>query len=67
MRRVEQYREIEKIVLKDAPLISQHVNSFNYIFQPWVKGVKMSHMGAIYLPFRSIWIDKGQLTAMATK
>lgn len=67
MRRVEQYREIEKIVMQDAPLISQHVNSFNYVFQPWVKGVKMSHLGAIYLPFRTIWIDHRQFAAMAAR
>ena len=67
MKRVEQYREIEKIVMEDAPLVCQHVNSFNYVFQPWVKGVKMSHLGVIYLPFRNIWIDNGTLAAMASK
>ena len=67
MKRVEQYRKIEKIVMKDAALISQHVNSFNYVFQPWVKGVEMSHLGAIYLPFRNIWIDHGQFAAMASR
>ncbi len=67
MKRVEQYREIEKIVINDAALICQHVNSFNYVFQPWVKGVKMSHLGVIYLPFRNIWIDHGQFAAMASR
>lgn len=61
--RVELYREIEKKVMYDAPLIAQHVNSFNYVFQPWVKGVEMSHLGATYLPFRRIWIDRDKRLA----
>jgi peptide/nickel transport system substrate-binding protein/oligopeptide transport system substrate-binding protein len=67
MKRVELYRKIEKIVMQDAPLICQHVNSFNYAFQPWVKGVKMSHMGSIYLPFRKIWISHRQFAEMASR
>ena len=58
MKRVAQYREIENLVMLDAPLIAQHHNSFNYVFQPWVKGVDINHLGATYLPFRTIWIER---------
>ena len=61
MKRVELYRDIQKRVMRDAPIISQHVNSFYYLFQPWVKGVELSHLGAIYLPFRDIWFDQQKL------
>jgi peptide/nickel transport system substrate-binding protein/oligopeptide transport system substrate-binding protein len=57
-KRVELYREIEILVLEDAPLVAQHYNSNNYVFQPWVKGIEMSHLGATYLPLRKIEIDK---------
>ncbi len=60
MKRVEQYREIQELVMQDAPVIAQHVNSFNYVFQPWVKGIHMNHLGSTYLPFRKIWIDSRQ-------
>ena len=43
--------------MQEAPLIPQHVNSFNYLFQPWVKGIEVSYLGAAYIPFRKIWID----------
>lgn len=56
-KRVDLYRKIEKQIMIDAPLIAQHVNTFNYVFQPWVKGIEMSHLGATYLPFRKVWID----------
>jgi len=57
MKRIETYREVQKRVIKDAPLIAQHVNSFNFLFQPWVKGIEVSYLGAAYIPFRKIWID----------
>ncbi len=57
LKRVQQYREIQLRVMADAPLISQHYNSFNYVFQPWVKGIELNHLGGVYLPFKKIWID----------
>jgi peptide/nickel transport system substrate-binding protein/oligopeptide transport system substrate-binding protein len=57
MKRIEIYREIQRRVMEEAPLISQHVNSFNYLFQPWAKGVEVSYLGAAYIPFRKVWID----------
>jgi peptide/nickel transport system substrate-binding protein/oligopeptide transport system substrate-binding protein len=57
MKRIETYREVQKRVMAEAPLIAQHVNSFNYLFQPWVKGIEVSYLGAAYIPFRKIWID----------
>ena len=61
LKRVEIYREIQKLVMLDAPVICQHVNSLNYLFQPWVKGAELNHLGAIYLPFRNIWFDQQEL------
>lgn len=58
MQRVELYRDIQKRVMQEAPIICQHVNSFSYLFQPWVKGVKLSHLGATYLRFKDIWFDQ---------
>ena len=60
MKRVEQYRKIQELVMQDAPVIAQHVNSFNYVFQPWVKGINMNHLGGTYLPFRKIWFEPQQ-------
>ena len=57
MQRIDTYREIERRVMAEAPLIAQHVNSFNYLFQHWVKGVEVGYLGAAYIPFRKIWID----------
>ncbi|MBW1999837.1 MAG: hypothetical protein JRJ29_17980 [Deltaproteobacteria bacterium] len=58
MERVKLYRDIERMVMQEAPIICQHVNSFNYLFQRWVGGVKVSYLGAAYIPFREVWIEK---------
>jgi len=57
IERINIYREVQRQVMKDAPLIAQHVNSFNYLFQPWVKGIEVNYLGAAYIPFRKVWID----------
>ena len=56
-KRVELYRRIENLVMADAPVVAQHYNSNNYVFQPWVTGIEMSHLGATYLPLRKIEIE----------
>ena len=56
LKRIELYRDTEKMVVNDTPLIPQHINSFNYLFQPWVKGVEVNYLGAAYIPFRRIWL-----------
>jgi peptide/nickel transport system substrate-binding protein/oligopeptide transport system substrate-binding protein len=57
IKRIQTYRDVQAQVMQDAPLIPQHVNSFNYLFQPWVKGIEVSYLGAAYIPFRKVWID----------
>ena len=65
MKRMVLYREVQKLVMVDAPLISQHVNGFNYLFQPWVKGVEASYLGAAYVPYKKVWVEKNLLAEKA--
>jgi peptide/nickel transport system substrate-binding protein/oligopeptide transport system substrate-binding protein len=59
MKRVELYREVEKRIMADAPLICQHINSFNCLLQPWVKGVEIGYLGPSYMRLNRAWIDDG--------
>lgn len=61
MKRVGLYRQVEKLVMRDVPVICQHVNSFNYLFQPWVKGVQVGFLGAAYIAYQKVRIDRKQL------
>jgi peptide/nickel transport system substrate-binding protein/oligopeptide transport system substrate-binding protein len=62
MKRAELYQLIQERVMRDAPIVSQHINSSNYLFQPWVNGIELSNLGATYLPFRNIWFQADKLT-----
>jgi oligopeptide transport system substrate-binding protein len=57
MKRADLYQKIDKMVMNESPVISQHINSFNYVFQPWVKNTSMSPLGIAYLSFREVWLD----------
>ena len=57
MKRADMYQKIDKMVMNDAPVICQHINSFNYVFQPWVKNTSMSPLGISYLPLREVWLE----------
>lgn len=58
LRRTAIYKQVQNSIMNDAPVIPQHVNSFNYIFQPWVKGLDVSYLGAAYLPYKKMWIKR---------
>ena len=58
LRRVELYREAERIVLADAPMIPWIYLTFESVFQPYVKGLEISALGGPYIPLKKIWLTK---------
>jgi len=58
LTRVELYREAERIVLADAPMIPWIYLTFESVFQPYVKGLEISALGAPYIPLKKIWLTK---------
>lgn len=58
LERAALYKSIEQRVMQNAPMVSQHINSNNYLFRSWVRGADMSHLGVIYLPLRTVWFDQ---------
>ncbi|MBI4640438.1 MAG: hypothetical protein HY731_07070, partial [Candidatus Tectomicrobia bacterium] len=58
LKRISLYREVEKIVIDDAPWIGQHHHVFEYLFQPYVHGVEINSLGGPYIPMKKIWLDK---------
>jgi ABC-type transport system substrate-binding protein len=58
LTRVELYREAERLVLADAPMIPWIYLTFESVFQPYVKGLEISALGAPYIPLKKIWLDK---------
>ena len=52
------YREVEALILQDAPLVPLLYLTFESVFQLYVKGIQISALGAPYIPLKKIWLDK---------
>jgi oligopeptide transport system substrate-binding protein len=57
-QRVVMYREVERIVMEDAPWIAQHSHISRRLYQPHVKGVEVSLLGDRAIPMKKIWLMK---------
>lgn len=57
-RRIALYRDIERIVMDDAPWITQHYHVFERLYQPYVNGVQISFLGDWAVPMKKIWLKK---------
>jgi oligopeptide transport system substrate-binding protein len=57
-QRIALYREVERIVMDDAPWITQHYNVFQRLYQPYVKGMEVSLLGDWAVLMKQIWFEK---------
>jgi peptide/nickel transport system substrate-binding protein/oligopeptide transport system substrate-binding protein len=64
-RRIMLYREVERIVLHDAPWITQHYSILEFLYQPYVQGVEISLLGKRDIPLHKIWLTQSPVTSAA--
>jgi peptide/nickel transport system substrate-binding protein/oligopeptide transport system substrate-binding protein len=57
-KRIALYREVERLVMDDAPWITQHNHVFERLYQPYVNGVQISFLGDWAVPMKKIWLNK---------
>jgi peptide/nickel transport system substrate-binding protein/oligopeptide transport system substrate-binding protein len=67
LKRAASYREIQNLVMQEAPIVCQHVNSHYILLQPNVKDVTLSYLGPAYIPFRQVSIEPGEPQGAAAK
>jgi ABC-type transport system substrate-binding protein len=58
IRRAEIYRQAESRILADVPVIPFLQLAFEQTYQPYVKGVEVSALGAPYVPMRKVSLDR---------
>jgi oligopeptide transport system substrate-binding protein len=58
-RRTALYRELGRMVLDDAPWISQHYSVLEYLYQPYVQETDDSVLGHRLIPMKKVWFKKG--------
>jgi oligopeptide transport system substrate-binding protein len=62
IRRVNHFREAEREILKEAPVLLLGYYSYERVFQAYVKGIKVSPFGDPYIPMKDIWLDRAART-----
>jgi oligopeptide transport system substrate-binding protein len=62
-RRIALYREVERIVMDDAPWLLQHHSVTNYLYQPYVQGVEINYLGKREIPLKKVWFQKNLVEA----
>jgi ABC-type transport system substrate-binding protein len=60
VERAKMYQNIEATIMESAPLIPLFYMSVDRVYQPYVKSVKVSALGAHTMPLNKIWIDKSK-------
>lgn len=58
VERARMYQEIEASVMASAPLIPLFYMSVDRVYQPHVKSVNVSALGAHTMPLNRIWLDR---------
>jgi oligopeptide transport system substrate-binding protein len=58
-QRIALYREVERTVMVDAPWITQFHLVFEYLYQPYIKGIEVSLLGGRAIPLKKIWFKEG--------
>ncbi len=58
LKRIELYREAEKLIMEDSPVIPLNYYSYERLFQPYVQSIEVSALGDPYIPMRKIWLSK---------
>jgi len=57
-RRIELYREAERLIMEDSPVLPLNYYSYERLFQTYVHSVEVSALGDPYIPMRKIWLSK---------
>ncbi|HXJ84327.1 MAG TPA: ABC transporter substrate-binding protein [Candidatus Methylomirabilis sp.] len=56
-KQTELYRQAERLVVDDAPVMPFWHYTYERFFQPYVRSVEVNGLGDPYIPLRKIWLD----------
>lgn len=67
LKRVGLYRRAERQILEDAPWVPLFHQTFEQIFQPYVRGIEVNALGERFIPMKRIWFERRSRAARAGK
>ena len=56
-KRVELYRQAERLIVEEAPWVYMYFYTVHILYQPQVRDLKLSSMGESLIQYRHIWLD----------
>ena len=56
-RRADLYRQAERLILEDAPIIPLSYTTYERVFHPYVNGVHVTALGDPYIRMNEIWLS----------
>jgi oligopeptide transport system substrate-binding protein len=65
-QRIALYREVERLVMDDAPWMTQHYSVLHSLYQPYVQGVEFNPLGRRTTPLKKVWF-KNSLAEGSTR
>ena len=58
LKRLSLYRDAERTIMEDAPVLPLSYYGYERIFQPYVRSIEVNALGDPYIPIRKIWLAK---------
>jgi ABC-type transport system substrate-binding protein len=58
LKRMELYRKVEEMILKDAPIVPMVNHLYQVVVQPYVRGLELNALGGPYIPMKKVWLNK---------
>src|SRR5262249_13936004 len=59
-RRAELYRQAEERIVEDAPVVPIWHQTYERLFQPYVRSVEVNGLGDPYIPLRTMWLERAR-------
>jgi peptide/nickel transport system substrate-binding protein/oligopeptide transport system substrate-binding protein len=65
LKRIELYRQVEALIMADAPVVNLVYYTYETLFQSYVQGVELNPLGERYIPMKKIWLDATPRVSLA--
>jgi oligopeptide transport system substrate-binding protein len=66
LKRIQLYRQAEKQIMEDAPVVNLVYYTYETLFQSYVQGIELTALGERYIPMKKIWFDATSRVSLAT-
>jgi peptide/nickel transport system substrate-binding protein/oligopeptide transport system substrate-binding protein len=58
LKRITLYREVERLVMDESPVVPLNYYGYERLFQPYVQSIEVNALGDPYIPMRKVWLAR---------